>query len=151
MLSWTKEGDVHLPVEMRPAPQTAGLYVERQRERGVSGSTGNWGVPSPPVFFIFFIPGFCAPSFRPLSCPIHTAGTITLPITPPAGPHDPALLTKRYSIGPLPLNLSAPALGEWLAAHKTEGWEKRSETIPLLSTFKCWKKYRSWVKHRSCL
>lgn len=45
-----------------------------------------------------------------------------LPITPPAGPHDPALLTKRYSIGPLPLNLSALALGEWLAAHKTEDW-----------------------------
>lgn len=40
-LSGTKEGVVHLPVEMRPAPQTAGLSVERQRERGVRGSTGN--------------------------------------------------------------------------------------------------------------
>lgn len=78
---------------------------------------------SPPLPSLFFyIPGFLAPSFRPLSCPIHTAGTITLPITPPAGLHDPALLTKRYSIGPLPLNLSAPALWEWLGAHKTEGW-----------------------------
>lgn len=39
--SGTKEGVVHLPVEMRPAPQTAGLSIERQRERGVRGSTGN--------------------------------------------------------------------------------------------------------------
>lgn len=45
--------------------------------------------------------------------PIHTAGTITLPITPPAGPRDPALLTKRDSAGPFPLNLSAPAPREW--------------------------------------
>lgn len=65
-----------------------------------------------------------------------------LPITPPAGPHDPALLTKRYSIGPLPLNLSALALGEWLAAHKTEDWGG-SETIPTLSTFKTLEKHRS--------
>lgn len=41
MLSGTKEGVVHLPVEMCPAPQTAGLSVERQREREVRGSTGN--------------------------------------------------------------------------------------------------------------
>lgn len=97
------------------------------RDRGREGSEGAQVIevspplPSPPFFF-FFIPGFLAPSFRPLCCPIYTAGTITLPITPPAGPRDPALLTKCYSIGPLPLNLSEPAPGEWLAAHKTEGW-----------------------------
>lgn len=96
--------------------------------------------PLPSLFF--FIPGFCAPSFRPISCPIHTAGTITLPITPPAGPHDPALLTKRYSISPLPLNLSAPALGEWLAAHKTEGWwgGKGLKQFHYFQHLKRWKK-----------
>ncbi|CAB1460732.1 unnamed protein product [Pleuronectes platessa] len=40
MLSRTKEGDVHLPVEMGPASQTVGLSIERQRESGVRGSTG---------------------------------------------------------------------------------------------------------------
>ncbi|CAM4583072.1 unnamed protein product [Leuciscus chuanchicus] len=48
--------------------------------------------------------------------PSHTAGTITLPITSPAGPHDPALLSLLTSPGPLPLNLlpvspREPALG----------------------------------------
>lgn len=41
MLSGTKEGDVHLPVEMCPASQTVGLSMERQREREVRGNTGN--------------------------------------------------------------------------------------------------------------
>lgn len=79
------------------------------RDRGREGSEGAQVIEvSPPLLFF---QGFSPHPFTPH--PIHTAGTITLPITPPAGPRDPTLLTKRDSIGPFPLNLSAPAPGEW--------------------------------------
>lgn len=107
-LRGTKEGDVHLPVERSPASPTAGAAPPRDRARG-AGSEGTQVIEvSPPSLH---------PSARspppPPHRPIHTAGTITLPITPPAGPRDPALLTKRDSAGPFPLNLSAPAPREW--------------------------------------
>lgn len=71
-----------------------------------------------------FFPGLLNPFSHPGS--IHTVGTITLPITPPAGPHDPALLTKRGSAGPLPLNIAAPALGEWGRLH-IRPWRRNLE------------------------
>lgn len=108
MLSRTKEGDVHLPVENAAPPLRQ--WVCPRRDRGREGSEGAQVIEvSPPLPFF---QGFSPHPFTPPH-PIHTAGTITLPITPPAGPRDPALLTKRDSIGPLPLNLSAPAPGEW--------------------------------------
>lgn len=90
------------------------------RDRGREGSGGTQVIEvSPPL--PFFSRAAHPPSHPPHHRhPIHTAGTITLPITPPAGPRDPTLLTKRDSIGPFPLNLSAPALGEWWGC--TQNW-----------------------------
>lgn len=91
-------------------------------------------------------PGLLTPP-PPPHRPIHTAGTITLPITPPAGPRDPALLTKRDSAGPFPLNLSAPAPREWRGC--PQNWrggkrekkeEKKERTRPGSRTFSATKK-----------
>lgn len=102
---------MHLLVERRPASPTAGSAPPRDRGRGARSEGTQVIEVSPPS-----LPPPPPPALLLLLCPhrpIHTAGTITLPITPPAGPHDPALLTKRDSAGPFPLNLSAPAPREW--------------------------------------
>lgn len=90
--------------------------VERQRAReGGSGGAQVIEVSPPLIFFSRVSHPTLSPCRTPSLrlYPIHTAGTIMLPITPPAGPRDPALLAKCDSIGPFPLNLSAPAPGEW--------------------------------------
>lgn len=118
-LRGTKEGEVHLAVGRCPASPAARSAPPRDRGRGAR-SEGTQVIevspPSPPA----------PPPAPPPSPhrPIHTAGTITLPITPPAGPRDPALLTKRDSAGPFPLNLSAAALREWRGTGEGERGRK---------------------------
>lgn len=142
MVSWTKEGDVHLPVETWPASQTA---VERQRGRvGVRGSTGNWGVPSPPFYSRVSHPTLSpcrTPS--PRLHPICTAGTIMLPSTLPAGPMIPHFL----------LNATPSALSILTSQHPLQGNGKWGETYTLLLLlihFKLGKKYKN-CKCKLCI
>lgn len=101
--------------------------MDQSIERGGEGSEGAQVIEvSPPL------PFFQGSSPHPLTPrPIHTAGTITLPITPPAGPHDPALLTKRNSASPLAVNLTAPAKGEWGKRLYTRPWRRNFESSVL--------------------
>lgn len=119
---------MHLPVEMRPASQTVGLSVERQRERGVRGSTGNWGVPSPPFFSRVSHPILSPP----------TLSTQRAQLRSPS-PHQLAPVIPHFLLNATPLALSLltsqhPLQGNGKAAHRT-GKNSDSST-----TFNTWKK-----------
>lgn len=87
-----------------PLRQRFCLWRDRGRERGVRGSTGNWGVPSPPFFFSRVSHPTLSPCLSPSTSP-PTLSTQRAQLCSPS-PHQLAPVIPHFLLNATPSALS---------------------------------------------